>query len=115
MIYVKGNDPMVISIGSLDKVVGSAVSGLKRKNKEEILRLAQTSLEKQTSTAEAASHEQEDVKLVSLLDQILVRDAKIESGELPATDVPSLFLAEKVFHNTKVGFEKLHLEHIVSF
>ena len=54
----------------------------------------------------------EHVKLVSLLDQILVRDGKIESAELPVTDVPSLSLAEKVFHNTKLGFVKLH---IVSF
>src|SRR4051812_20618445 len=80
---VKGNDPMVISTRTLDKVAGSAVYGLKRKKKEEILKMAQSSLEKQTLTVEAASQEQEDVKLVSLLDQILVRDAKIESGELP--------------------------------
>ena len=53
--------------------------------------------------------------MVSLLDQIMVWDAKIESGELLATDVPSFSLAEKVFHSTKLGFEKLHLEHIVSF
>ena len=64
----KGNDPMVTSIGTLDKVAGSAISSLKRKKKEEILKLAQSSLEKQTLTPEAVSQETEDVKLVSLLD-----------------------------------------------
>ena len=53
--------------------------------------------------------------MVSPFDKILVWDAKIESGKLLAIDAPSLSLAEKVFHNTKLGFEKLHLEHIVSF
>ena len=52
---VKGNDPMVTSTGMMDKVAGSAVSGLKRKEKEEILKLAQSSLEKQTLTLEEAS------------------------------------------------------------
>ena len=37
---VKGNAPMVISTGTMDKVASSAVSSLKRKKKEEILRLA---------------------------------------------------------------------------
>ena len=48
---------MVISTRVLDKVAGSAISSLKRKKKEDILRLAQSSLEKQTLTAEAASQE----------------------------------------------------------
>ena len=100
---VKGNDPMVTSTGTLDKVVVSTVSSLKRKDKEEILRLAQSSLEKQTLTLEVAIQEEEDIKLVSLLDQILVRDAKIKSGELLATSVSPLSLVEKVFHNTKLG------------
>src|SRR4051812_20849536 len=111
---VNGNDPMVMTIGTVTKVVDSAVPGLKSKEKEEILKLAQSSLEKQILTLEAASQEEEDVKLVSLLDQILVRDAKVASGKLPAMDVPSLTLTEKVFHSTKLGFEKLQLEHIVS-
>src|SRR3954465_8398168 len=44
---VKGNDPMVISTGEVDKVASSSAFSLKRK-KEEILNLAQSSLEKQT-------------------------------------------------------------------
>src|SRR4051812_11799039 len=100
---------MVISTGEVDKVADLAAFGLKRNKKEEMLKLAQSNLEKQTLTPEAASQETEDVKLVNLLDQILVWDAKIESGELPAKTVPSLSLAEKVFHNTKLGFEKVHL------
>ena len=106
---------MVISIGKVDIMAGSSAFGLKRKKNDEILKMAQSSLEKQTLTPEAASQEIEDVKLVNLLDQILFRDAKIESGELPATSVSPLYLAEKVFHSTKLGFEKFHLEHIVSF
>src|SRR4051812_9835212 len=105
---------MVMTTGTVDKVIDSVVPGLKRKEKEEILKLAHSSLEKQILNPEAESQEEEDVKLVSLLDQILVRDAKIAFGELPATDVPSLTLTEKVFHSTKLRFEKMHREHIVS-
>src|SRR4051812_25058647 len=61
---IKGNDPMVVSTGTMDKMDGSTIFGLKRKEKEDILGLPQSSLEKQTLTPEAASQEEEDVKLV---------------------------------------------------
>ena len=35
---IKCNDPMVISTGEMDKVVGSASFGLKRKKEEDILK-----------------------------------------------------------------------------
>ena len=51
----KGNDPMVMTTSTVTKVVGSDVPGLKRKEKEEILKLAQSSLEKQILTPEVVS------------------------------------------------------------